>query len=59
MLVLKATPILTDLFSSSLDWVVKKFGPVRIDVIGKIAEAVLGGLTYLYSKHKIVGRHDV
>ena len=42
--------------NSSLDWVSKTFGPVRVDVLGKIAEAVLGGLTYLYSAHRIMHR---
>lgn len=41
---------------SSLDAISKTFGPVRVDVLGKIAEAVLGGLTYLYTKHKIMHR---
>ncbi|KAL2148371.1 hypothetical protein VTH82DRAFT_2291 [Thermothelomyces myriococcoides] len=40
----------------SLDRISKKFGPVRVDVLGKIAEATLGGLTYLYSKHHIMHR---
>ncbi|KAI9653922.1 MAG: MAP kinase kinase (MEK) [Alyxoria varia] len=40
----------------SLDNISKNFGPVRVDVLGKIAEAVLGGLTYLYSAHKIMHR---
>ncbi|KAF2707852.1 dual specificity mitogen-activated protein kinase [Pleomassaria siparia CBS 279.74] len=40
----------------SLDWVSKKFGPVRVDVLGKIAESVLGGLAYLYSAHRIMHR---
>lgn len=40
----------------SLDAISKNFGPVRIDVLGKIAEAVLGGLTYLYSAHRIMHR---
>ncbi|KAJ4350372.1 MAP kinase kinase (MEK) [Didymosphaeria variabile] len=40
----------------SLDWVSKTFGPVRVDVLGKISEAVLGGLAYLYSAHKIMHR---
>ncbi|KAF2008154.1 MAP kinase [Amniculicola lignicola CBS 123094] len=40
----------------SLDWVSKTFGPVRVDVLGKIAEAVLGGLAYLYTAHKIMHR---
>lgn len=34
----------------------KKFGPVRVDVLGKIAESVLGGLSYLYEKHRIMHR---
>lgn len=41
---------------SSLDRVSRVFGPVRVDVLGKIAEATLGGLTYLYSKHHIMHR---
>ncbi|KAF2748414.1 dual specificity mitogen-activated protein kinase [Sporormia fimetaria CBS 119925] len=40
----------------SLDWVSKTFGPVRVDVLGKIAESVLGGLSYLYSAHRIMHR---
>lgn len=40
----------------SLDWVSKTFGPVRVDVLGKIAEAVLGGLSYLYAAHRIMHR---
>ncbi|KAJ3494097.1 hypothetical protein NLG97_g4297 [Lecanicillium saksenae] len=40
----------------SLDRVSKVFGPVRVDVLGKIAEATLGGLTYLYTKHHIMHR---
>ena len=32
------------------------FGPIRVDVLGKIAEATLGGLTYLYAKHHIMHR---
>ena len=41
---------------SSLDWVSRTFGPVRVDVLGKISEAVLGGLAYLYSAHRIMHR---
>lgn len=41
---------------SSLDSISKNFGPVRVDVLGKIAEAVLGGLTYLYRAHRIMHR---
>ncbi|KAK1593358.1 kinase-like domain-containing protein [Colletotrichum navitas] len=40
----------------ALDRVSKVFGPVRVDVLGKIAVATLGGLTYLYSKHHIMHR---
>ncbi len=41
---------------SSLDRISKDFGPVRVDVLGKIAEAVLGGLNYLYEVHRIMHR---
>lgn len=40
----------------SLDSISKNFGPIRVDVLGKIAEAILGGLTYLYKTHKIMHR---
>ncbi|KAF2726304.1 mitogen-activated protein kinase [Polychaeton citri CBS 116435] len=40
----------------SLDSISKHFGPIRVDVLGKIAEAVLGGLTYLYRAHRIMHR---
>ncbi|KAL2109514.1 hypothetical protein VUR80DRAFT_2356 [Thermomyces stellatus] len=40
----------------SLDSVSRAFGPIRVDVLGKIAEATLGGLTYLYTKHHIMHR---
>ncbi|KAL9054148.1 MAG: hypothetical protein Q9162_004331 [Coniocarpon cinnabarinum] len=40
----------------SLDSISKNFGPVRVDVLGKIAEAILGGLTYLYVSHRIMHR---
>lgn len=43
-------------YSRSLDAISKNFGPVRVDVLGKIAEAVLGGLTYLYEAHRIMHR---
>jgi mitogen-activated protein kinase kinase len=39
-----------------LDKISRDFGPVRVDVLGKIAEATLGGLTYLYIKHHIMHR---
>lgn len=41
---------------SSLDSISKNFGPVRVDVLGKIAEAILGGLKYLYIAHRIMHR---
>ncbi|MCJ1307732.1 MAP kinase kinase (MEK) [Agyrium rufum] len=40
----------------SLDRISKDFGPVRVDVLGKIAEAVLNGLNYLYEVHRIMHR---
>lgn len=40
----------------SLDWVSRTLGPIRVDVLGKISEAVLGGLAYLYSAHRIMHR---
>jgi mitogen-activated protein kinase kinase len=40
----------------SLDSISKNFGPVRVDVLGKIAESVLGGLAYLYRAHRIMHR---
>ena len=44
------------MFFSSLDNIAKKVGPIRIDVLGKIAEAVVEGLHYLYNEHKILHR---
>ncbi len=46
----------TDIPESALDRISRDFGPVRVDVLGKIAEATLGGLTYLYIKHHIMHR---
>ncbi|PPJ57907.1 hypothetical protein CBER1_09940 [Cercospora berteroae] len=40
----------------SLDSISRNFGPVRVDVLGKIAEAILGGLKYLYLAHRIMHR---
>ncbi|KAJ5798168.1 Dual specificity protein kinase FUZ7 [Penicillium pulvis] len=40
----------------SLDRVSKDFGPVRVDVLGKITESVLAGLVYLYEVHRIMHR---
>lgn len=41
---------------SSLDRISKDFGPVRVDVLGKIAVSILGGLIYLYETHRIMHR---
>lgn len=43
-------------FSRSLDRISKDFGPVRVDVLGKITESILGGLVYLYEAHRIMHR---
>ena len=40
----------------SLDRISKDFGPVRVDVLGKITEAILSGLNYLYDVHRIMHR---
>jgi mitogen-activated protein kinase kinase len=40
----------------SLDGVYKKIGPIDIEVVGKVALAVLEGLTYLYDVHRIIHR---
>ncbi|EED14070.1 MAP kinase kinase Ste7 [Talaromyces stipitatus ATCC 10500] len=40
----------------SLDRISKEFGPVRIDVLGKITESILAGLVYLYETHRIMHR---
>lgn len=40
----------------SLDGIYKKFGAIKIEIVGKIAEAVLEGLTYLYDVHRIIHR---
>ncbi|CAO3676975.1 unnamed protein product [Umbelopsis ramanniana] len=40
----------------SLDRVYKKHGPIRQDVLRKIAFAVLDGLIYLYDCHRIIHR---
>lgn len=46
----------SNILHRSLDSISRNFGPVRVDVLGKIAEATLGGLTYLYIKHHIMHR---
>lgn len=40
----------------ALDKVSRDLGPLRVDVLGKIAEATLAGLTYLYDHHRIMHR---
>ncbi|KZS92279.1 Pkinase-domain-containing protein [Sistotremastrum niveocremeum HHB9708] len=40
----------------SLDGIYKRVGPIPIDIVGKIATAVLEGLTYLYDVHRIIHR---
>lgn len=40
----------------SLEGIYKKIGPIDIDVVGKVALAVLEGLTYLYDVHRIIHR---
>ena len=47
---------LIDMICSSLDRISKDFGPVRVDVLGKITESILGGLVYLYEAHRIMHR---
>lgn len=52
-----ATDVSTaDKHCRSLDNISKTIGPIRVDVLGKIAEAVLGGLVYLYRDHRIMHR---
>ncbi|KAK7022141.1 Ste7-like protein [Favolaschia claudopus] len=40
----------------SFDGIYKKTGAIDIDIVGKVALAVLEGLTYLYDKHRIIHR---
>ncbi|KAJ8097965.1 kinase-like domain-containing protein [Lipomyces tetrasporus] len=40
----------------SLDRILKKKGPLKEDILGKIAEAVVEGLTYLYNLNRIIHR---
>ena len=42
----------------SLDGIYKKIGAIDIDVVGKVALAVLEGLTYLYDVHRIIHRGE-
>ncbi|KAH8825029.1 Pkinase-domain-containing protein [Flagelloscypha sp. PMI_526] len=40
----------------SLDGIYKKIGAIDINIVGKVALAVLEGLTYLYDVHRIIHR---
>ncbi|KZT28400.1 Pkinase-domain-containing protein [Neolentinus lepideus HHB14362 ss-1] len=40
----------------SLDGIYKKTGPIDVEVVSKVALAVLEGLTYLYDVHRIIHR---
>ncbi|KAK7206918.1 kinase-like domain-containing protein [Myxozyma melibiosi] len=40
----------------SLDRILKKMGPFQEDILGKIMEAVVEGLTYLYNLNRIIHR---
>ena len=40
----------------ALDRISRDFGPVRVDVLGKLTESILGGLVYLYEAHRIMHR---
>lgn len=51
-----ATGLIKLIRASSLDRISKNFGPVRVDVLGKITEAILNGLNYLYDVHRIMHR---
>ncbi|WWC86308.1 uncharacterized protein L201_001181 [Kwoniella dendrophila CBS 6074] len=42
--------------AGSLNDIYRQNGPVHIEVVGKIAEAVLHGLIYLYDVHRIIHR---
>ncbi|WVF70504.1 hypothetical protein IAT40_005294 [Kwoniella sp. CBS 6097] len=42
--------------AGSLDYIYRHNGPVPIDIVGKVAEAVLHGLLYLYDVHRIIHR---
>jgi mitogen-activated protein kinase kinase len=40
----------------SLDGIYKRIGAIDIEVVAKVAHAVLEGLTYLYDVHRIIHR---
>jgi mitogen-activated protein kinase kinase len=43
----------------SLDGIYKKIGAIDIEVVSKVALAVLEGLTYLYDVHRIIHRGEL
>lgn len=43
----------------SLDNIYKTSGPIPEDILGKIAFAVVSGLTYLYDVHRIIHRGEL
>ena len=43
----------------SLEGIYKQIGAIDIDVVGKVALAVLEGLTYLYDVHRIIHRGEL
>jgi mitogen-activated protein kinase kinase len=47
---------LITLLYRSLDQISKIYGPIQVDVLGKIALSIVGGINYLYSKHRIMHR---
>ncbi|WVO12931.1 hypothetical protein L204_100540 [Cryptococcus depauperatus] len=42
--------------AGSLDHIYRHNGPIDIAIVGKVAEAVLRGLIYLYDEHRIIHR---
>ncbi|WVQ82774.1 hypothetical protein IAT38_004906 [Cryptococcus sp. DSM 104549] len=42
--------------AGSFDYIYRKNGPVPLNIVGKVAEAVLHGLMYLYDVHRIIHR---
>lgn len=42
----------------SLDGIYKRIGAIDIEVVAKVALAVLEGLTYLYDVHRIIHRGE-
>ena len=42
----------------ALDSILKKVGPFPEVIVGKVTHAVLGGLVYLFEKHRIIHRGE-